>query len=441
MAHLRRLARAAALRLAAVVLGLGLAVVVLELGLRLLPVADPPRVAPVDASQPVFRFLADQRYLWSIGWDFAVVNRGRTNAAGFVNDQEYADDRESPLLAVVGDSYVEALMVPYPETLHGRLAEHLAGEVRVYSLAASGAPLSQYLVWAEHARDRFRPAGLAVVVVGNDFDESLSWYKTGPGFHHYVEGGDGGLELARFDYAPSPVGRLVRRSALARYLAFNLHAQTRLRALASRFAGQMDARADATPPGAPDPPPDTDETRPLPRFVGSTAADAEAARIAGSLRAIDAFLEDLPRRAGLPSQRIALVIDGMRPQLYEGRAAVEAVRDAYFPRMRDAFIERASRAGFEVVDLHPAFTADFREHGERFEFETDFHWNAAGHRVAAEALGSSRVLEAIRSGSPTPHAGRAVHREEKRALPWATDFAVKHYEATRPSAGRVWRWR
>lgn len=396
---MRRLARAAALRLAAISLGLGLTFLVLELAMRVPPVANPPPVAPVDASRPVFRFDPDRRYLWSIGWDFSVVNRGRTNDAGFVNDQDYVRDDTSALLAVVGDSYVEALMVPYADTFHGRLAGELAGKVQVFSLAASGAPLSQYLIWAEHARERFRPDGLAVVVVGNDFDESLARYKTGPGFHHFIEHADGTLALTRIDYAPSAVGRLVRRSALARYLAFNLHAHTRLMQLMQEIAGRFDARAQTAPLRTPGPLVDAAPAPSAPRYIGNTAADSDAVRIADSLRAIDAFLAELPARAGLPPSRIAIVIDGVRPQLYDGPGAVDAVRDTYFPRMRKALMERAQRAGFEVVDLHPAFAADFEQRGERFEFATDFHWNAAGHRVAAEVLGKSRMVAAMRSGT------------------------------------------
>jgi len=52
------------------------------------------------------------------------------NNAGFVDDQDYNASYEQPLLAIVGDSYVEAAMVSYVETLHGRLADQLAPRAR-----------------------------------------------------------------------------------------------------------------------------------------------------------------------------------------------------------------------------------------------------------------------------------------------------------------------
>ena len=117
---------------------------VLEATLRFLPVSDSLRTQPVNAANPVYHFEPNRDVLRSQGWNFEMVNRVHVNNAGFVNDQDYVADDPRPLLAVVGDSYVEALNVPPSETLHARLARAAGGKARVYSFAASGAPLSQY---------------------------------------------------------------------------------------------------------------------------------------------------------------------------------------------------------------------------------------------------------------------------------------------------------
>ena len=101
--------------------------------------------------------------LGSKGWNFSIVNRVHINNAGFVNDRDYEAGETTPLLAVIGDSYVHAPMVSYPDTLHGRLSAAIEGRGRVYSFAASGAPLSQYLVWARHASDIYRPDAMVFV--------------------------------------------------------------------------------------------------------------------------------------------------------------------------------------------------------------------------------------------------------------------------------------
>lgn len=367
--------RALAFRLAALLLGSLLALLMAEGIFRVLPVATGVHAMPVDESNPLFHFQPDQDFVWSIGWNFETVNRGRTNHQGFVNDQDYDPRDPRPLLAVVGDSYVEALMVPYDDTVHGRLAHALAARARVYSFAASGAPLSQYLAWARHARDTYQPRSLAVVVVGNDFDESLSRYRIGPGFHQYVATAGGALELRRFDYRPGGIRRLLRRSALARYLVFNLHAEV---AVARLLAGLVPA-AEAVQP----------------RFVGNTDSDAGNARVADSKAAVDAFLSALPEAAGVPAGRIAFLVDADRAHVYMGEAAQAAVAGSYFVVMRDYFMARAVEQGFEVVDMDPTFRAAFAADGRRFEFESDAHWNARGHEVAAGALARTRAVAAL----------------------------------------------
>src|SRR2546430_6699340 len=165
------------LSLASIVFGL----LVPEVALRFLPVSSGLRSMPVTAANPVLHFTPDRPFTNSLGWNMHNVVHGRVNNAGFVNDQDYVRDG-LPLIAVIGDSFIEAQMVPYAESLQGRLAAALKDRFRVYSFAGSGAPLSQYLIWARHAVREFGARAVVINVVGNDFDESLSAYRIGPGF-------------------------------------------------------------------------------------------------------------------------------------------------------------------------------------------------------------------------------------------------------------------
>jgi hypothetical protein len=160
------------------------------------------------------------------------VNYAHINNAGFFNDQNYQEDDKTPLLGVIGDSYIEATMVPYAATLHGRLATGLEGRVRVYSFGASGAPLSQYLVWAHQAVRDLGAKALVINVIGNDFDESLAAYSNRLGFWLYITDADGDLRLRLFEYRPGPVRDLLAMSALhVIILNLNPGAFARLRAL------------------------------------------------------------------------------------------------------------------------------------------------------------------------------------------------------------------
>ena len=71
-------------------------------------------------------------------------------------------------------------MLPYARTFYGRLAKKLAGQLRVYSFGASGAPLSQNLIWARHAVREYGARAVVINLVGNDVDESYKSYTKGP---------------------------------------------------------------------------------------------------------------------------------------------------------------------------------------------------------------------------------------------------------------------
>ncbi|HET9010301.1 MAG TPA: hypothetical protein VFN38_00735 [Gemmatimonadaceae bacterium] len=356
--------------------GVVLCLLVAEVMCRVLPVNTGLMSQPVDDANPVLRFAPDRAFTYSRGWNFADVNRGTTNGDGWVSPVQYDSTARSPLLAVVGDSYVEAAMVPAESTLTRRLARLAEGRGRVYSFGASGAPLSQYLMEAQYARDHYHPTALAVVVVGNDFDESLMKYKSAPGFHYFADDGRGGLVLRRVDQSVSLGRRLARHSALAYYLLLNLHAQETIASLRASGRG-----APAT------------------QYVGNTAADAGASRVADSQRAVDAFLAELPVRAGLPSSRIVLVVDAIRAAVYSPAVARE-VAGSYFDVMRRYLATAARARGFEVVDLQPAFAARFASSRQRFEVSSgDDHWGARGHEVAADAIAGSGFLASVFSAS------------------------------------------
>jgi hypothetical protein len=278
------------------------------------------------------------------------------------------------LLAVLGDSYVEAFAVPMNRTFARRLSAGLP-EHRIYTFGVSGAALSQYLAYASFVRDEFAPDALIVTVVGNDFDESLREYSDRNGFHQFVEDSHGGLVLDRVDFSVSPVKRLARSSRLLTYMVFNLELPARI---ASVLRGGDGAE----------------------RWVGNTEAAADAERLADSKRAVDAFLQRLPRSSGLDPGRILFLVDGMRPQLYDPDA-LRQVRDSYFGRMRRFFIRAARDAGYEVIDLQPVFVERARQDGRRFEFPDDAHWNEHAHEVIADVVRDTRTFGEFSTIAPS----------------------------------------
>jgi hypothetical protein len=341
-----------------------------ELLLRFLPVQSGLRSDPVTAENPIFHFTPDRDVTFSRGWDFEMVNHRRVNDAGWVNDQNYRKDDEKPLLAIIGDSYVEAMMVPYAQTLYGRLASNLQGRLRVYSFGASGAPLSQYLIWAGHAVHDYGARAVVINVVGNDFDESHITYNTGPGWWVYAPGTDGNLHLQLVEYRPGWLRSALSHSALARYVFFNLQFTYAWRQIREFFLGG--------PASA------------VPSYAGNTSAAVHPPRIKASLAVIDAVFRDLPAVVGLPPDRVLFTLDGFRyPDAEAGG------KGSYFDLVRKAFRSKAESLGYEIIDLDPRFFEHFAAHEQRFEYPHDGHWNEIGHAVAAEAVLSSRLISRL----------------------------------------------
>src|SRR5947209_8139035 len=318
---------------------------VAEMVFRFLPVSTGLGSMPLNAADPVLHFTPHRPFTNSLGWTMHNVVHGRVNNAGFVNDQDYERDG-LPLIAVIGDSFIEAEMVPYAESLQGRLAAALKEKFRVYSFAGSGAPLSQYLIWAGHAVREYGARAVVINVVGNDFDESLSAYRLGPGFWLYAADANGVLRLRLNEHQAGTLISLARYSALARYVIINLGIQNRLfgiRALGELIFGKP---ANAAP-----------------RYAGNTDASTDEKRVQDSLAAIDAFFRDVPERVGLPPERVLFTLDGFR---YAD--AAQAGAGTYFDLMRRAFMEKATALGYETIDLDARFIPRHARTGENFEF-------------------------------------------------------------------------
>jgi hypothetical protein len=357
--------------LVGVLLGMLIGLAGLEIVMRFAPVHTGVRLAPVTLQAPVVHLQPNEPFTFSTGWSFKNVNRGRINNAGFVNEQDYHKQDAKPLLAVIGDSYIEARMIPYRETLQGRLAAALEKEFRVYSFAASGAPMSGYLIWAQHAVRDYGARALVINVVLNDFDESYLAYRTSPVYSVYDTEADGQLRLRFFEYRQSTLRAVLSKSALARYLMINLKLEYFIQTRLWRTAPAPQAAAAA--------------------HGGGASEGAEAVRTRISLAVIEAFFRDLDAMVGLAHDRILFLVDGFH---YPQAAASSA--GSYFDSMRKAFLAKAAGLGYGVVDLDPQFFARYSASGESFEVPDDGHWNAIAHQIAADAVLSSDFLEQLR---------------------------------------------
>lgn len=330
----------------------------IEAAFRFLPVSKPPYILPVSAETPVARVQPGVDYTYSRDWNFSVVTSKRSNNFGYIHQEDYRPDN-TPLLAVIGDSYVEAHAIEAGRNAAEILHSRLGGTGRVYSIGLSGAPLSQYLVFAEFAKNALRPNAMAFFIIGNDFDESLLRYKADPRFHYFAENG----ELRRINYEMSTTKRILRESAFLRYVLLHLEPAPKFKAILTS--------------------------------VRKSEAPALEERIVHSRKAVDYFLDQLPSKSGLDIESIVFVLDGVRPALYSSEGLHKA-EDVYRSHMRRYFAKQASARGYEVLDMQPVFIATHQRDGSRFEVApTDAHWNALAHGLAADQIQRSRAFARV----------------------------------------------
>ena len=336
----------------------------LEVVLRFFPVNEGLRAQAVNDQSPIFKFEPNRESLYSKNWNFDISNKVIVNNAGFVNNNDYNDTLQSPLISIIGDSYVEALMVPFEKTISGLLSKEKKSH-RVYSFAASGAGLSQHLVWANFSKNKYKSDYFIFVVISNDFSESLNKYGSSPGFHRFDIKNKDTWNLLLTNYEPSTLRKVFRNSKLAMYLITNLKIHTIFNIPLN--LGKSDKRQ---------------------KYVSNFDAEVSEEFWLDSTLATDIYLKNITKFTGVNKDKILFVIDGIRPEVYD-KNSLHLVKNSFWAKMRNYFIKEAKIQGFETIDMQEFFLKQYAIDNKKFEFKTDSHWNKHGHANVYKAISES----------------------------------------------------
>ena len=319
----------------------------IEIILRFFPVADTVPRMPMNKTQILAKFYPNEEVTYSLGWNFYQVSHKRTNNDGFYNDLNYKTNPDKPVIAVIGDSFVEAMQVDNNETFFELLQKDFP-QYYFYSFGASGAQLPTYLTFAKYAVSKYHAKKLIFVIINNDFDESFWEYKVYPGFQYFTKDG----KIYTVYYQPSIIRRTLRHFALVRYLFFNLQI--------NRIIWQLEQK------------------------VAYENKTKEKKRIVDAKKAVDIFFELLRKEIKLPHKDIIFVVDAPRELIYKNE--LNEVKKTYFGILRNYFMEKAKKDGYTVIDMLPIFVDYYRKYHKRYEFPTDAHWNEWGHYVVFQTL-------------------------------------------------------
>lgn len=360
----------------AIIAGLFMAVVALELLMQMLPVRGHFTALPVNAANPLIHYPPYSTIHYSAGWNFQIVQDKQANNYGFLSDHDYVPTSK-PLMALIGDSFIEAQQVTNTETAQSLIQQQLGDRGRFYGIAVQSSPLSQYLAFADFARESLQPDAMAFAIIANDFDESLLKYRklSSPGMHLFTDTSDNArLQLLEYTGKRDGWRELLRHSALIRYLY--LTAQINPNDLLKKLTSS----------------PGNATSTPKKRF-GGVDADVSPEKLADSRRVVDLFLQHLPEKSGLPADKILFILDGMR-EVHSLETQQEA-NNSYFGQMRQYFTLAAQQRGYEVLDMHPVFL-QAQQDGQTVDFiPLDWHWNPNGHKLVAAQIQKSQVFQQL----------------------------------------------
>lgn len=352
-----------------------LAFVAAELGLRLFR----------PQAMNVFDNTRDKMTVHPPGLDLYLHQFGqrvRMNSVG-MRDVEHALDKPDGTvrILVLGDSFMEAIQVPFedsfPAALRDRLARHTDLEIEVINAAVGGWGTEDQLTYLKRYGLRYAPdLVLVVMTLHNDVQDNLA-----PEFHRFVDG--------------RVVERPVELFPLPTYLSLKVKAWLSSYSHVYRLA----------------------------YLASGTASFRRAARALDS-HVIDLFLEEPPESVRLgwaitlamlgeiervsaeAGARTAVLLVPIEAQLdreeLDPRLAARRLlsSDLVLERPQRQVVQWAATRSLPVIDLLPTFRAWYAEHpGELYLGEG--HWNAGGHALAAEV-----AARALRDAALVPAARR-----------------------------------
>jgi hypothetical protein len=319
-------------------LGAGIitAILSLELLMQLLPVKSNRHFAANDINQPVIRGTVSS-IVEPIDWKFSQTYHRRVNNYGFVDDRDYKPNAAP--VAVIGDSYIQSAMLPYPDTLQGKLSHKIGKKIPVYSFGTPVYPLSGYLGTAEYADRKFKPRAYIFLLTKGDLVESLQ-PQDGT---YFLDSPSGKLN---FKNAKIYLGKVITtKSALYRYLYQQIYFHT----------DKIFASFNSNQPSKP------------------VLTSAEYDRV--SRRLLDLFAE----KTKVTPRNTIFIIDSDRGSMYN-KSKPDREELSSFKRIG---IER----GYRVVDTEDLFNNYYQRTHKRLDFlPTDFHWNASANQLVVDRI-------------------------------------------------------
>ena len=332
--------------------------IILEVFFRtVIPASDPPR-GFFDEKEKMYSFSNEkEKGIFTIGRFAEIRTRWRINNMYWNYPIDYYPKNDKKLIAVIGDSFIEAFTVNVGENYPFLLREKLKNEYDVYAFGKSGAPLSQYLHICRYVNKHFNPEIIICNLVHNDFDESIQ--ELNPNDYYFLQVAINDYDsitetIPRPNYSFAqykPLKRLIYRSALFRYLYYNLNINSIMDNL---FVPNKKYEANI----------DEDSVKRNKDLI---------------IKATNYLVKTI--RQENSDKRIIFVIDAPRDAIYNNTLNESSV--LWIHKMMGTL---CTKYNVEYLDLTSFMEEDFRDNKTRFNSDIDGHWNEYGHKFVATIL-------------------------------------------------------
>ena len=328
----------------------------LELVFRYIAVApDPPRQV-MDRENNIMRFdtRGKRDGVFTAGRFGQQKGRWHVNNNGWLSGIDYLSktERHKPLIAVIGDSYVEAVQVDHDKSFVALLRNALQDTFDVYSFGLSETALSGYLHLARYVDRVFEPDVLIFNLCYNDFDESIRELHFDPNFLQVSVRGTTVVEIPPIPRTYNKLKRFMFHSATMRYVYY----------LAPNFFHKLNWNAS--------------------RSEGNNeniAADEVQQNRAVIYRATKYVIETICRENS--DRKVYFIMSAPRSDIYRGSLGTSTVR-----WLNETAADSIKDLPCVLIDQTEYFKNDYLKNGKRFESPYDAHWNEYGHYVTFKQL-------------------------------------------------------
>ena len=298
--------------------------------------------------------------------DFDVVVEHDAN--GFRRSEAPADLAAPQDVYVLGDSFVWGYGVGQHDLLTNQM-QRLLGDQRIHNLGLIGAgTVQEYLLFQKYVVDRLRPGDTVVLVFfNNDFGDNVGLHAAG---RMYAAIDNGQVRLV----PPAPPSTMRRWKNWMKDASclFNLAAYCTDCFQIRRNAKDVGDRATRPMPSPERIRADACDSSPAVQITRHYLSEFRNACRAKQVRFLAAYV---PGQAELGEDEVTSTSDLCL-------AEEIAARQAFNRLVRDLAID--------AVDLLPPMAVAKRSgRFQRMTFTHDFHWNPAGHTIAAETLAAA----------------------------------------------------